>query len=226
MAQGAFERAEGQAVPCVLAFTRLVEARAHARENGPRAASQSLKASEDLLQLSRIPHLPAQTRDRTHRPREGRPAKTPPRPWPARRPAAGLRPRHPPPPQHRRTPLQPTRGIPRHRDQAGEDRHFLRSGSQSGVVPALGRIGSKAGPGADHHRWACPRRSQRGRAAAERYATPHRASPPVRGRSGFAVRGLLSRPAGGEQLNAPGPTPTPTPRSPPGCGRRACSGCC
>ncbi|MEV0125988.1 sporulation protein [Streptomyces sp. NPDC050703] len=49
MAQGAFERAKGQAVPRVLAFTKLIEARAHARENDPRAAARALKASEDLL---------------------------------------------------------------------------------------------------------------------------------------------------------------------------------
>ncbi|WP_406465084.1 sporulation protein [Streptomyces sp. NBC_01622] len=49
MAEGAFERARGRAVPRVLAFTKLIEARAHARENNPRAASRSLKASEDLL---------------------------------------------------------------------------------------------------------------------------------------------------------------------------------
>lgn len=49
MAQGAFTRAKGQAVPRVLAFTKLIEARAHARENDPRAASKALKASEDLL---------------------------------------------------------------------------------------------------------------------------------------------------------------------------------
>lgn len=49
MAQGAFERAKGQAVPRVLAFTKLIEARAHARECDPRAASRALKASEDLL---------------------------------------------------------------------------------------------------------------------------------------------------------------------------------
>ncbi|MGY4907259.1 sporulation protein [Streptomyces sp. 900116325] len=49
MAQGAFERAKGQAVHRVLAFTKLIEARAHARESDPRAASRALKASEDLL---------------------------------------------------------------------------------------------------------------------------------------------------------------------------------
>ncbi|MCX4907380.1 sporulation protein [Streptomyces sp. NBC_00878] len=49
MAQGAFERAKGQTAPRVLAFTKLIEARAHARENAPRAASRALAASEDLL---------------------------------------------------------------------------------------------------------------------------------------------------------------------------------
>ncbi|MFF3035748.1 sporulation protein [Streptomyces rubiginosohelvolus] len=49
MAQGAFERAGGQAAPRVLAFTKLIEARAHARERDGRAASRALAASEDLL---------------------------------------------------------------------------------------------------------------------------------------------------------------------------------
>lgn len=52
MAQGAFERAKGQAVPRVLAFTKLIEARAYARDNDPRAASRALAASEDLLSQS------------------------------------------------------------------------------------------------------------------------------------------------------------------------------
>ncbi|MFI6344710.1 sporulation protein [Streptomyces sp. NPDC050560] len=49
MAQGAFNRAKGRAVPRVLAFTKLIEARAHARENDSRAASRALAASESLL---------------------------------------------------------------------------------------------------------------------------------------------------------------------------------
>ncbi|MEV7190415.1 sporulation protein [Streptomyces sp. NPDC093510] len=49
MAQGAFNRAEGRAAPRVLAFTRLIEARAHARANDARAASRALASSEDLL---------------------------------------------------------------------------------------------------------------------------------------------------------------------------------
>ncbi|MGW9173794.1 sporulation protein [Streptomyces decoyicus] len=49
MAQGAFERAKGQAAPRVLAFTKLIEARAHARDQATRAASRALAASEDLL---------------------------------------------------------------------------------------------------------------------------------------------------------------------------------
>lgn len=53
MAQGAFERAKDRAVPRVLAFTKLIEARAHARESAPRAASKALKASEDLLGQAR-----------------------------------------------------------------------------------------------------------------------------------------------------------------------------
>ncbi|MFJ2649009.1 sporulation protein [Streptomyces sp. NPDC087420] len=53
MAQGAFERAKGQAVPRVLAFTKLIEARAHARENDPRAAARALAASETLLEQAK-----------------------------------------------------------------------------------------------------------------------------------------------------------------------------
>ncbi|GAA2254390.1 MFS transporter [Streptomyces amakusaensis] len=49
MAQGAFERAKGQTAPRVLAFTKLIEARAHARERDTKAASRALAASEDLL---------------------------------------------------------------------------------------------------------------------------------------------------------------------------------
>ncbi|GAA4914145.1 sporulation protein [Streptomyces coeruleoprunus] len=49
MAQGAFERAKGQAAPRVLAFTKLIEARAHARERDAKAASRALATSEDLL---------------------------------------------------------------------------------------------------------------------------------------------------------------------------------
>ncbi|MFF8658170.1 sporulation protein [Streptomyces huasconensis] len=49
MAQGAFERAKGQAAPRVLAFTKLIEARAHARERDARTASRALKTSEELL---------------------------------------------------------------------------------------------------------------------------------------------------------------------------------
>jgi hypothetical protein len=49
MAQGAFQRAKGQAAPRVLAFTKLIEARAHAREQDARAASRALAASEEFL---------------------------------------------------------------------------------------------------------------------------------------------------------------------------------
>ncbi|KUF15504.1 hypothetical protein [Streptomyces silvensis] len=49
MAQGAFERSKDRAAPRVLAFTKLIEARAHARERDARAASRALAASEDLL---------------------------------------------------------------------------------------------------------------------------------------------------------------------------------
>ncbi|MFJ2008095.1 sporulation protein [Streptomyces chartreusis] len=53
MTQGAFNRAKGQTAPRVLAFTKLIEARAHARENDPKAASRALAASEDLLGQAR-----------------------------------------------------------------------------------------------------------------------------------------------------------------------------
>ncbi|MFJ8503494.1 sporulation protein [Streptomyces avermitilis] len=53
MTQGAFNRAEGHAAPRVLAFTKLIEARAHARENDPRAACRALAASENLLDQAR-----------------------------------------------------------------------------------------------------------------------------------------------------------------------------
>ncbi|GGO86789.1 sporulation protein [Wenjunlia tyrosinilytica] len=49
MAQGAFERAKHNAVPKVLAFAKLIEARAHARGGDPRSASRALAGSEDLL---------------------------------------------------------------------------------------------------------------------------------------------------------------------------------
>lgn len=53
MAQGAFSRARDRAAPRVLAFTKLIEARAHARENDARAASRALASSEDLLDRAR-----------------------------------------------------------------------------------------------------------------------------------------------------------------------------
>ncbi|WP_436775759.1 sporulation protein [Yinghuangia sp. YIM S09857] len=49
MAEGAFERARGRATPRVLGFTKLIEARAHARARDSGAASAALAASEDLL---------------------------------------------------------------------------------------------------------------------------------------------------------------------------------
>jgi tetratricopeptide (TPR) repeat protein len=49
MAQGAYERAAGCAAPRVLAFARLIEARAHARRGDERAASAALGAAEDLI---------------------------------------------------------------------------------------------------------------------------------------------------------------------------------
>ncbi|MEY9839555.1 sporulation protein [Streptacidiphilus sp. EB103A] len=53
MTQGAFERAKDTAAPRVLAFTKLIEARAHARDGNPRAASKALAASETLLGQAR-----------------------------------------------------------------------------------------------------------------------------------------------------------------------------
>ncbi|WP_327177478.1 sporulation protein [Streptomyces sp. NBC_01335] len=53
MAQGAYERAKGQAAPRVLAFTKLIEARAHAREHDARTASLALAASERLLERAK-----------------------------------------------------------------------------------------------------------------------------------------------------------------------------
>lgn len=49
MAQGAFNRTRDQAAPRVLAFSKLIEARAHARGRDARAASAALAASEALL---------------------------------------------------------------------------------------------------------------------------------------------------------------------------------
>ncbi|MFF2131776.1 sporulation protein [Streptomyces olivochromogenes] len=53
MTQGAFNRAKGHAAPRVLAFTKLIEARAHAREDDPGAACRALAASENLLDQAR-----------------------------------------------------------------------------------------------------------------------------------------------------------------------------
>ncbi|MGW2542494.1 sporulation protein [Kitasatospora sp. NPDC001574] len=53
MTQGAFQRAKGQAAPRVLAFTKLIEARAHARDSNAKAASAALTASETLLDQAR-----------------------------------------------------------------------------------------------------------------------------------------------------------------------------
>ncbi|MEU7148634.1 sporulation protein [Streptomyces sp. NPDC045456] len=49
MTQGAYQRAKSLATPRVLAFTKLIEARAHARDNAPRAACRALATSESLL---------------------------------------------------------------------------------------------------------------------------------------------------------------------------------
>jgi tetratricopeptide (TPR) repeat protein len=53
MAQGAFQRARAHAAPRVLAFTKLIEARAHARDDNPKAASAALASSENLLDHAR-----------------------------------------------------------------------------------------------------------------------------------------------------------------------------
>ncbi|MGW6487657.1 sporulation protein [Streptomyces sp. NPDC055056] len=50
MAQGAYERARHQAAPRVLAFAKLIEARAHARLGDGRAAGAALALSEHLLE--------------------------------------------------------------------------------------------------------------------------------------------------------------------------------
>lgn len=50
MAQGAYERARHQAAPRVLAFAKLIEARAHARLKDGRAAGAALASSEQLLE--------------------------------------------------------------------------------------------------------------------------------------------------------------------------------
>ncbi|MGF1431116.1 sporulation protein [Kitasatospora sp. LaBMicrA B282] len=53
MAQGAYERAKDTAAPRVLAFNKLIEARAHARDGDSKAASRALAASEALLGQAR-----------------------------------------------------------------------------------------------------------------------------------------------------------------------------
>lgn len=50
MTEGAYQRAKTSAAPRVLAFTKLIEARAHARARAGKAASQALAASERLLE--------------------------------------------------------------------------------------------------------------------------------------------------------------------------------
>lgn len=49
MTEGAYQRAKHIAAPRVLAFTKLIEARTHARSRNAKAASQALLASETLL---------------------------------------------------------------------------------------------------------------------------------------------------------------------------------
>ncbi|MDH6118565.1 tetratricopeptide (TPR) repeat protein [Kitasatospora sp. GAS204A] len=59
MTQGAFERARDVAAPRVLAFTKLIEARAHGRAGDPRAVAAALSASETLLGRARTDREPA-----------------------------------------------------------------------------------------------------------------------------------------------------------------------
>lgn len=53
MAQGAYERARDTAHPRVLAFAKLIEARAHARSGDERAAARALSKCERLLDAAR-----------------------------------------------------------------------------------------------------------------------------------------------------------------------------
>ncbi|WP_381801653.1 sporulation protein [Streptomyces niveus] len=53
MAQGAYERAKDTAAPRVLAFAKLMEARAHAKTGDKRTATATLIASETLLDQAR-----------------------------------------------------------------------------------------------------------------------------------------------------------------------------
>ncbi|MFJ8434146.1 sporulation protein [Kitasatospora sp. NPDC094019] len=53
MVQGGYERAKGSASPRVLAFAKMVEARAHGRSRDPRAASRALSEAETLLGRAR-----------------------------------------------------------------------------------------------------------------------------------------------------------------------------
>ncbi|MFI9274347.1 sporulation protein [Kitasatospora sp. NPDC052896] len=59
MAQGAFERSKGIAAPRVLAFSKLIEARAHGRARDPRAAAAALSSAEALLGQARPDREPA-----------------------------------------------------------------------------------------------------------------------------------------------------------------------
>ena len=56
MTEGAYQRAKTTTTPRVLAFTKLIEARAHARGRDAKAASQALVASEGLLGHARTGH--------------------------------------------------------------------------------------------------------------------------------------------------------------------------
>ncbi|MFB7273252.1 sporulation protein [Streptomyces sp. NPDC056244] len=66
MAQGAYQRAKGRAAPRVLAFARLMEARAHASARDARAASSALTAAETLLSQTRTGTEPPWIANVTH----------------------------------------------------------------------------------------------------------------------------------------------------------------
>ncbi|GAB2870400.1 hypothetical protein GCM10022245_01390 [Streptomyces mayteni] len=58
MAQGAVERAGRSSTPKVLAFARLIEARAHARTGDGRSAARALSGCEQLLDAARDTEAP------------------------------------------------------------------------------------------------------------------------------------------------------------------------
>lgn len=110
---------------------------------GPASVQARPGHSRQGLQLPRLPCLPAKTRHCAHHPGEDRPATAPAE---ARWPTARVRPGDLPAAQHDRALLQPAQGLPRYRHQIRKDRHFLRSGGHSRIVPALGKIRLKTDP--------------------------------------------------------------------------------